>query len=166
MKTELYWFSNERTNGRLGICSRPRGNDWLEDELQHFKASGVDILVSALEYDEQFELELLEESLLCGQIGMIYLSYPIADRQTPSSMKSFYGFTKELSVELLNGNNVMVHCRQGIGRSSLLVSGILRHLWSESASEIFSFISSYRGRTIPDTEEQILWLQKWIDIFF
>lgn len=166
MKTTLHWFSHILPIGCLGICPRPRGNDWLEDELHHFKNSGVDILISTLEWTEEYELELLEESKMCDRIGLIYLSYPIEDRHVPTSMKTFYGVTKEVADELSAGQNVMIHCRQGIGRSSLFAAGVLRHLWAEPAKDIFSFIEKHRGREVPDTNEQILWLQNWIHLFF
>jgi hypothetical protein len=37
------------TPGRLAIVPRPRGGDWLADEVARLKAAGVDILVSMLE---------------------------------------------------------------------------------------------------------------------
>jgi hypothetical protein len=37
---------------RLAIVPRPRGGDWLEDEVAHIKRAGVDVLVSMLQADE------------------------------------------------------------------------------------------------------------------
>lgn len=166
MKTDLYWFVNNLTNGNLGICPRPRGNDWLEDEMKHFKNSGVDILVSTLQFSEEYELELLKESQFCESLGIDYQPYPIEDRDLPDSRKRFYEFTKALSLELSEGMNVMIHCRQGIGRSSLLAAGVLRHLWKEPVSDIFSFIGTFRGREVPDTKEQVRWLEEWVEMLF
>ena len=39
--------------GRLAIVPRPRGGDWLEDEVRAWREAGVDIVVSALEADEE-----------------------------------------------------------------------------------------------------------------
>jgi hypothetical protein len=41
---------------RLAIVPRPRGGDWLEDELDQMKRAGVDVLVSMLQVDEAAEL--------------------------------------------------------------------------------------------------------------
>ena len=158
----MYWFSRNWTGGQLGICPRPRGNDWLEDELKHFQQSGVDILVSALESSESLELELQQEAQLCAQAGMDFLSFPIVDRNVPDSMKSFTGFTRRLSQELTSGKTIMIHCRQGIGRSSLLAAGVMVHLTQQTAQECFVHIAKARGRDVPDTMEQIKWLETWI----
>jgi protein-tyrosine phosphatase len=60
---------------------------------------------------------------------------------------------------LENGNNVAVHCRQGIGRSGLIAAGVLvtSGIAPERAVEI---VSSARGQTIPETLEQRQWLQE------
>ena len=51
---------------RLAIVPRPRGNDWLEDEVTHMKRAGVDVLVSMLQPDEATELGLSAEAKLCS----------------------------------------------------------------------------------------------------
>ena len=47
---------------RLAIVPRPRGGDWLEDELDQMKRAGVDVLVSMLQVDEAVELGLSSEA--------------------------------------------------------------------------------------------------------
>jgi len=166
MKTKLYWFDNLNIDAKLGISSRPRGNDWLEDEIKHFKNSGVNILVSALTSSEIYELELDNEKEYCEKYGIRYLSYPIRDRDVPDSQKLFYEFTQQLSLELLQSKNIIIHCRQGIGRSSLLAAGVYRHIKEQNASDIFKEITLYRTSQVPDTKEQISWLDKWMELYF
>ena len=43
---------------RVAIVPRPRGGDWLEDEVSQMKRAGVDVLVSMLPPDEATELGL------------------------------------------------------------------------------------------------------------
>jgi hypothetical protein len=42
----------------LAIVLRPRGGDWLDDEVDRIKRAGVDVLVSMLQADEAAELGL------------------------------------------------------------------------------------------------------------
>jgi hypothetical protein len=42
----LYWINREGL--RLGIMPRPRGNDWLSDDLRILRQAGVDVIVSTL----------------------------------------------------------------------------------------------------------------------
>ena len=47
MKTEIYWIDLPGP-GRLAIMPRPRGDDWLEGEIESLKGVGVQSLVSML----------------------------------------------------------------------------------------------------------------------
>ena len=57
MLTQVYWIPLDQ-KGALGIMPRPRGDDWLEDELQALARYGVTFLVSLLEREEEEELGL------------------------------------------------------------------------------------------------------------
>lgn len=51
---------------RLSIARRPRGGDWLIDELRALKDDdGVRILVSMLSPEEEIELDLTAEAECC-----------------------------------------------------------------------------------------------------
>ena len=50
--------------GRLAIVPRPRGGDWLEDEVRAWKEMGFDVVVSLLTRDELDELGLVAEAAL------------------------------------------------------------------------------------------------------
>jgi hypothetical protein len=66
---------------RVAIVPRPRGGDWLEDELDQMKRAGVDVLVSMLQVDEAAELGLSSEAELWeirGHDWTRYLSPRIA----------------------------------------------------------------------------------------
>jgi protein-tyrosine phosphatase len=160
LKTTLFWLEKKEL-GRVGICARPRGGDWLEDELKHFRKERVDVLVSALEQEEIKELSLEHEKMYSEQEGIEFFHYPIPDRKIPASMKFFSIFTKQLSEKAKEGKSVMIHCRQGIGRSSLICVGILQHLEKKKIIQQLAELSSIRGRDVPDTLEQIAWLEQW-----
>ena len=124
MKANLYWIERPRP-GRLAILARPRGGDWLEDEILSLKKAGVNILVSALTPEETSELELDYESGLCRQHGIEFVSFPIEDRDVPPSMKMTRELVQVLERSLLEAKSVAIHCRQGIGRSSMLAACVL-----------------------------------------
>ena len=47
----------------------------------------------------------------------------------------------------------MIHCRAGIGRSSLLAAAVLR-VEGRTADEAWQRITEARGLPVPDTDEQ------------
>lgn len=49
--------------------ARPRAGDWPEDEIAHWRRSGVGLVVSLLERDEIDDLGLKMEAIRCEEIG-------------------------------------------------------------------------------------------------
>ena len=83
MKTDIYWIDGG-WSGHLAILLRPRGGDWLEDEVRSWRQTGVDIVVSLLTAEEIADLQLAQEAELSQRHGVRFLSFPIADRGVPT----------------------------------------------------------------------------------
>ena len=156
MRTELYWIEGPWP-GRLAIMPRPRGGDWLEDEIQAWRRSGVDAVVSLLTRDETAELNLANEEELCRANGMEFVSFPIADRDVPSSFEAFSDFVSNLFAKLAEGKHIAVHCRQGIGRAALIAVCLLILSGVETAATI-ERVREARGCSVPETAEQRRWI--------
>ena len=124
METVVYWIPAPLP-GRLGIVPRPRGGDWLEDDVRSWHEIGLDVAVSLLTKEEAAELDLEGEAGCCRAQGLEYRSYPIADRGVPASRGTLARLLKELSHALSSGKNVAVHCRHSIGRSALVAAALL-----------------------------------------
>jgi protein-tyrosine phosphatase len=154
-----FWVDTEN-HLRLAIVPRPRGGDWLEDDIAHLRRDGVDVLVSMLQPDEADELGLSAERDACEIAGIVFQSFPIPDRETPASVSAFSKFVQKLQSELRAGRSVAVHCRASIGRSSLLLASLLcaEGLQPEDA---FARLAKARGLQIPDTQEQIRWVERF-----
>ena len=153
-----FWIKIEGV--RLAITPRPRGKDWLEDDIRFVQRAGVDVLVSALTPAEAEELGLLEESQFCQSNGLEFLSFPIEDRSVPSSFNEIDGLLNSVTDYLRNGKAVGVHCRAGIGRSSMIVASVLIRN-GLSVDSAFSAIQEARGCSVPDTPEQRQWVERY-----
>src|SRR3954451_16406573 len=121
MWTAVYWVDGPWP-GKLGLAARPRGGDWLEDEIADLKRVGVSTVVSLLTPQEEHDLALDEESCDVRSQGMSFVSFPIPDREVPSSEDQLTKTLDALDADLTSGKNVLVHCRQGIGRMGLLAA--------------------------------------------
>ena len=147
---------------QLAIVPRPRGGDWLLDDLRSLKAAGIDVLVSLLTQAEADELGLSSEAEGCKEVGIQFLVFPIGDRSVPSSAAAFSRFTEQADSELKKHCAVGIHCRAGIGRSSLLATCLLaQHGYEPSAA--FEAITQARGCSVPDTDEQRRWVERWFE---
>jgi len=157
MKTEYYWIDGP-WKGRLAIVPRPRGGDWLEDEIHSWHEAGFNIIVSLLTPPEIEELDLgLEEESSQAQ-DIEFISFPIPDRDVPASREDITALAHKLETALTSCKSVGVHCRQGIGRSSLLAACVLVASGENSAGA-FERITKARGRPVPDTVEQREWVK-------
>jgi protein-tyrosine phosphatase len=140
------------------LASRPRGGDWLEDEIEGWLRAGIDTVLSLLTSEEERDLGLMSEEREVRARGMRFLSLPIPDRQVPNSATEVAGVLEKLDADLASGKNVVIHCRQGIGRTGLVGACLLvtKGLNSEAAVQRLSVA---RGNPVPETAEQ----RRWID---
>jgi protein-tyrosine phosphatase len=138
--------------------ARPRGDDWLEDEITNLKNSGVGVLVSLLESDEIYELGLGFEKELCLEKNINYINFPITDRNIPKENDNTDQFIRLLVEKLNKGLSVVIHCRMGIGRSSIIAAAVLLE-YDLKVSDVIENIIKIRGVRVPDTDEQLTWLK-------
>jgi protein tyrosine phosphatase (PTP) superfamily phosphohydrolase (DUF442 family) len=109
-----------------------------------------------LEPHEEVELGLDLERDVAEELGFKFLSFPISDRGVPSKPTEFQAFTQALADDVRGGRGVAVHCRAGIGRSSMTAAAVLVSLGHEPGG-VFATISKARGLTVPDTDCQREW---------
>ena len=155
-QVKIYWVGDVEA-ARLGIMPRPRGGDWLGDEIHSLKSSGVDAVVSLLERAEIEELEIAEEESLCEANGISFISFPIPDRHVPPTKGEALEFARSLANLLQSGKSVVIHCRQGVGRSGLIAACVMV-LMGVTVDEAFEKIERARGCPVPDTPEQRRWV--------
>jgi protein-tyrosine phosphatase len=160
MPTQLLPYvveSGLQTSGRLAIASRPRGFDWLEDDPALWRGAGTTSVVSLLEDEEATELGLADEAAVCQKLGLRYSSFPIPDREVPDQQDEFFDLIEELVQQLLLGERLVIHCRQGIGRSGLVAAAVLNS-FEMPLQECLERISLARGVPVPETKQQRDWL--------
>jgi len=157
MKAQVYWIEGPWP-GRLAIVPRPRGGDWLEDEVQAWQQAGLDRVVSLLTPDEVADFDLSKEEAWCQAHDLQFMSFPIPDRSVPASRNAALALGHQLEQALAAGERIAVHCRQGIGRSALLAACVLVAA-GEEPETAFQHISAARGCAVPETVEQQEWVK-------
>jgi protein-tyrosine phosphatase len=159
MRTELYWIEGPWP-GRLAIMPRPRGGDWLEEEITSWRRLGIVVIVSALTEEENEELDLIREKELCREAGIDFIAFPVNDRGVPASAKATLELARRLERGLARGEKVAIHCRQGVGRAALLAACVLAASGMDAATA-FTRIAVARGCAVPDTSEQREWVMRF-----
>lgn len=159
MRAELYWIA-KTWPGKLAVFPRPRGGDWLPDEVQDWVAAGLQVIVSLLTAEEVAELGLTQEAELCQLHGLEFISFPIVDRSVPTSRTETLRLANRLADLLKEGKNVGIHCRQGVGRASLVAACALIQS-GVNADAAFALIGQARGLAVPETAEQERWVKEF-----
>lgn len=159
MSVRIYWIHQFENKAKVGIMARPRGNEWLKDEVASLHKQNVSVLVSLLEMEEVIELGLREEERLCVEQNIKFISFPIEDRSIPNNESKTKQLLKVLSDAVKEGNSIVIHCRMGIGRSSIIAGAVVSGFGLDP-HKVLQHISNVRGLKVPDTEEQTKWLYK------
>ncbi len=158
MKTRIFWL-----NENLGIMSRPLGGDDLMEEINYWKKLEVNTVISFLTDEENEELGLEYERMDCRKEGFDFIKFPIENHQVPDSFLKTKELVSNLIDKINQNNKVLMHCRGGIGRVSIISASVLSILQNVSVKQSFENISKIRGLDVPDTDEQIVWTENFIE---
>jgi hypothetical protein len=90
----------------------------------------------------------------------IAFGFPIEDRPVPETSPDFDAFIEILNTEPQAGLPIAIHCRAGIGRSSL-IAACLSTRQGVHADDAIASIEAAQGCLIPDTPEQRTWIKKF-----
>ena len=143
--------------GFLATMARPRAGEWVSEEFRGFADAGIRRIISLLEDHESRELGLSEEARFCEEAGIGYLTFPLPDRSVPANVDDVRKVSHNIFQRCSDGESTAIHCRAGIGRSSLIAATVL--LYSGlNVDQALADISAARGLPVPDTEEQWNWL--------
>ena len=156
---EVFWINNEQLP-HLAIVLRPRGGDWLDDEMRRMRANGIETVISMLEQEEAEFLGLANEQLAAERASLRFLNFPIPDRQVPADIQHFRNFAAEVANRLNGGEHIGVHCRGCIGRATILSACVLIQLGWPPADALAA-IEKARGTMVPDTPEQAEWIMSF-----
>lgn len=146
--------------GKLALAARPRGGDWLGDEIAAWHRDGINTVLSLLTPEEEQDLQLKGEANEVRREGMRFLSLPIPDRDVPSAESDVRKVVEKLDAGLSAGKNVVIHCRQGIGRSGLVAACLLITKGFSPGAAVES-LAAARGAEIPETSDQRRWIEHY-----
>lgn len=86
-------------------------------------------------------------------LDMEFISFPFPDGGVPTSTRETMALAEAIVARLNEGKAVAVHCRAGIGRSSLIAACVFV-LLGLAPGMAFNRIGKARGVKVPDTKGQ------------
>lgn len=156
---EILWIKSNPPV-RLAIVLRPRGEEWLAEEMLRIKNAGIQTLVSLLEAHEAEFLGLGQEEKLAEEAGLRFLNYPIPDTKVPSDIVHFRRFISGVVERLREGESVGIHCRGCIGRATITAACILIHIGLKPL-DAMAAVEAARGCRVPDNSDQLEWILRY-----
>lgn len=156
MPAEMYKIGS-MGDGFVAIMARPSLELNADASIANIARLGIQQVVSLLEPSEARKLGLDSEREQVKAYGMDFITFPIPDMGLPPSVEDFTQLSKKLYRQVNAGVNTLIHCHAGIGRSGLLVAGVLLHC-DMDPQQAFAYASKMRGIRVPETPEQELWL--------
>ncbi len=143
--------------GRCGIDGR--GRIWqrdLAEDVDAIRRAGFTLVLSLL--GDQ-ELEALGAGSLAARLhdgGLSWRQFPIADFGVPDAQarRAWPGLQGELLTHLKAGEQLLVHCAAGLGRTGTMVAVLLKSLGHDAASAV-AMVRAARPGTIETDAQQL-----------
>ncbi len=154
MGSRLHWIDHF-ADGNLAIMPAPKAGIPLDQVMLGWKDEGVDVVVSLLESTEVPGL-VEAEAAVCDELRLDFVWFPIRDKSVPSA-RELAVLVSKLAEDVNRGRSVAIHCRAGIGRSTLVAACVLICLGHDGAGAL-DMIAEARGIEVPETEEQRQWI--------
>ena len=143
--------------GRLAVAMSPGKQDtkWNRDlsaDLSSIKENGIDVIVCLLEWSEMFKLGLASYPKIAQDSGFIFYQLGIPDLDAPSQ-KDMLALVQILVSHLVNGHNVLIHCRAGYGRAGTVSACCLTH-FGYDANEAIEMVRKQRPGAIQTKKQE------------
>ncbi len=110
--------------------------------------------------EEIRELLLAREPDVCRELGLGFFHDPVPDHGAPAALEPTAGLACRLAGEVRRGTGVAIHCRAGVGRSSLVAAAVLL-LSGVPLPDAWARLRAARGWPLPGTRRQGAWVDRF-----
>jgi len=146
-------------SGSLYLHSMPGRYDPLSTSVYEIENKEIDIVVSLTSLEEiRQKSQEYANAINDKSLGFERMEFPIIDFGIPQDSIAFLNLVENLAGRLNSGENLLIHCGAGIGRTGTLAASVLISL-GKNLNESLDAIQN--AGSYPETEEQMN-LVKWV----
>jgi len=142
--------------GSVYLRSMPAQDELLDDFLAEAEQHGIRAVL-ALTPDPEMAPEYLE-AIHAGTLPFEVIRFPIPDGGVPSDIAAFRRIMAGLAVRLRLGENILIHCLSGVGRTALAAICLFQEfgISQQNASYMIGKAGSY-----PESPDQLQFLRTY-----
>lgn len=165
-----YWV----VPGRLLVGEHPGSRSRAEalDRLRRFLESGITCFIDLTAADETPAYEMLLPFETPTGLRVEYLREPILDHGVPAERETMGRILAMIDGALDAGHSVYVHCRAGIGRSSMAAGCWLAERNPGGGAAALDELADFWRQSsrssvwpcVPETEEQTEFVRTWVPL--
>lgn len=122
-------INNKKANIMVSDCPCKNfeyPNQDLDKNLDIIMDNQINVIICLLEHKEMKELKMTNYHYLVQKKGMKLYHIPIKDENI-INIDDMNIIIKNILYQLSEGNNVLIHCRAGLGRSGMVCACCLTH---------------------------------------
>ena len=150
-----------KSKGQIYVFPGPFKHRVEKFAVKQLKEARIQLVINLTTKDEWLTAHGAQQESVYTYNNIDYIHYPIQDYGVPHDPESFTALVAEINSYLWNGKHVGIHCIGGIGRSGLTTAALLCKQ-GMAINEVFNYMSTYRGRNMPDTQQQISWFKEYV----
>jgi len=146
-------------SGSLYLHSMPGRYDPLSTSVSEINSKEIHIVISLTSLEEiRQKSPEYANAVDDNSLGFERMEFPIIDFGIPQDSIAFLNLVKNLAGRLKSGENLLIHCGAGIGRTGTLAASVLISL-GKNLNESLDAIRNAGSN--PETEEQMD-LVRWV----
>ena len=146
-------------SGSLYLHSMPGRYEPLSNSVSEIEKNEIDIVVSLNSLDEIREKSPAYANAIDeNSLPFNRLEFPIVDFGIPKDSVAFLNLAENLAGRLQSGENLLIHCGAGIGRTGTLATSVLIILGTDLNESLKAVRTAGSD---PETEEQmdlVMWV--------
>lgn len=109
-----------------------------QDQIEELEAWGMNIIVDLTKHDEK--------NIKKYQTNARVIHFPISDNNIPENKDQFFRLVTCIEQHIRQGKKIYIHCKGGHGRSGVLVSALLCHIYKLTPIDAFRKTSEYHSK--------------------